>query len=69
MIWAVPLPDLDPDFLPIPDPGGQKGIGSRIRNTGKQETKFMTLFPGLADPTEFYANYFPTHRTPDAWPG
>ncbi len=28
-------PDPDPDFLPIPDPGsrGQKGTGSRIRNT------------------------------------
>ncbi len=27
--------DPDPDFLPIPDPGsrGQKGTGSRIRNT------------------------------------
>jgi hypothetical protein len=32
------IPDSDPDFLPIPDPGsrGQKGTGSRIRirNTG-----------------------------------
>ncbi len=30
-------PDLDPYFLPIPDPGsrGQKGTWSRIRNTGK----------------------------------
>jgi hypothetical protein len=29
------IPDPDPDFLPIPDPGsrGQKGNGSRIRNT------------------------------------
>jgi hypothetical protein len=28
----------DPDFLPIPDPGGQKGTGSRIqiRNTAIQ---------------------------------
>jgi hypothetical protein len=27
------IPDPDPDFLPIPDPGsrGQKGAGSRIR--------------------------------------
>ncbi len=27
------IPDLDPDFLPVPDPGtkGQKGTGSRIR--------------------------------------
>jgi hypothetical protein len=29
------IPDLDPDFLPISDPGfgsrGQKGTGSRIR--------------------------------------
>jgi hypothetical protein len=27
------IPDPDPDFLPIPDPGsrGQKGTGSRIR--------------------------------------
>jgi hypothetical protein len=32
------IPDPDPDFLPVPDPGsrGQKGTGSgiRIRNTG-----------------------------------
>jgi hypothetical protein len=29
------IPDPDPDFLPIPDPGsrGQKGTGSRIRKT------------------------------------
>jgi hypothetical protein len=43
MIWVVHIgsgsliririPDSDPDFLPIPDPGfrGQKGKGSRIR--------------------------------------
>jgi hypothetical protein len=34
------IPDPDPDFLPIPDPGstGQKGTGSRIRipNTGHE---------------------------------
>ncbi len=32
LIW---IPDPDPDFLTIPDPGfrGQKGTGSRIRNT------------------------------------
>jgi hypothetical protein len=31
----VVIPDPDPDFLPIPDPEsrGQKGTGSRIRNT------------------------------------
>jgi hypothetical protein len=29
------IPDPDPDFLTIPDPGprGQQGTGSRIRNT------------------------------------
>jgi hypothetical protein len=29
------IPDPDLEFLPIPDPGsrGQKGTGSRIRNT------------------------------------
>jgi hypothetical protein len=29
------ISDPDPEFLPIPDPGsrGQKGTGSRIRNT------------------------------------
>ncbi len=27
------MPDTDLDFLPIPDPGGKKGTGSRIRNT------------------------------------
>ena len=35
-IWSgFFIPDPDPDFLPIPDPGfrGQKGTGSRIRNT------------------------------------
>jgi hypothetical protein len=45
-IWSgLFIPDPDPDFLPIPDPGpgvkkasvprsrGQKGTGSRIRNT------------------------------------
>ncbi len=28
------IPDLDPDFLPIPDPGsrGQKCTGSRVRS-------------------------------------
>jgi hypothetical protein len=32
------IPDPDADFLTIPDPGtrGQKGTGSRIRNTEKQ---------------------------------
>ncbi len=33
-IWSgFFIPDPDPDFLPIPDPGsrGQKGTGSRIR--------------------------------------
>ncbi len=39
-IWSRPfIPDPDPDFLPIPDPGsrGQKGYGSRlrIRKTGR----------------------------------
>jgi hypothetical protein len=40
----IPDPDLDLDFLPIPDPGFrvQKGTGSRIRgiqirNTGRAE--------------------------------
>jgi hypothetical protein len=45
-IWSwLFIPDPDPDFLLIPDPGsrGQKGIGSRIRicktelNTGELE--------------------------------
>jgi hypothetical protein len=38
MIWDVHL-DPDLDFLPIPDPGsrGQKGTGSRIRNTAKDQ--------------------------------
>jgi hypothetical protein len=33
--WSSLIPDSDADFLPIPDPGsrGQKGTGSRIRNT------------------------------------
>jgi hypothetical protein len=35
----IRIPDPDPDFLPIPDPGyrGNKGTGSRIRisNTAK----------------------------------
>jgi hypothetical protein len=32
------IPDPDLDFIPIPDPGsrGQKGTGSRIRNTAFQ---------------------------------
>jgi hypothetical protein len=25
------IPNPDPDFLPIPDPGGQEGTGSRIQ--------------------------------------
>ncbi len=36
-IWSgLSIPDSDPDFLPIPDPGSrvQKDPGSRIRNTG-----------------------------------
>ncbi len=35
-IWSeLFIPDPDPDFLPIPDPGsrGQQSTGSRIRNT------------------------------------
>jgi hypothetical protein len=47
------LPDLDPDFLPVPDPGskGQKGTGSqiRIRNTGCGSRMFPYWF-GSADP-------------------
>ncbi len=37
-------PDPDPDFLPISDPGsrGQKGTGSRIRNTGFFESPYIT---------------------------
>jgi hypothetical protein len=31
MIRVVFIPDPDPDFLPIPDPGDQKSTGSRIR--------------------------------------
>ncbi len=42
-IWfGLFIPDPDPEFLPIPDPGsrGQKGTGSRIRirNTGPERT-------------------------------
>jgi FKBP-type peptidyl-prolyl cis-trans isomerase len=35
MSSRIRIPDADFDFLPIPDPGsrGQKGTGSRIRNT------------------------------------
>jgi hypothetical protein len=35
------IPDPDPDFLPIPDPGcrAQKGTGFRIRNTGDNKEK------------------------------
>jgi hypothetical protein len=39
-IWSwLFIPDPDPDFLPIPDPGsrGQKGTGPRIRNIGFYE--------------------------------
>jgi hypothetical protein len=38
----VVIPDPDPDFLPIPDPGsrGQKGIGSRI---GSATDFFLSL--------------------------
>jgi hypothetical protein len=34
-LYPSRIPDPDADFLPIPDPGsrGQKGTGSRIRNT------------------------------------
>jgi hypothetical protein len=32
---AFRIPDPDPDFLPIPDPGVKKGTGYRIRNTVK----------------------------------
>ncbi len=39
MIPGLFIPDPDPDFLPIPDPGVKKGTGSRIwiRNTGKKK--------------------------------
>ncbi len=41
------IPDPDPDFLPIPDPGsrGQKGTGSRIRiyNTAQNATDYHIL--------------------------
>jgi hypothetical protein len=35
------IPDPEPDFLPIPDPGsrGQKGTGSRLRNTAANLVK------------------------------
>jgi hypothetical protein len=46
------IPDPDADFLPIPDPGsrGQKGPGSRIRNTAYMDihlTIFFYRFPQL----------------------
>jgi hypothetical protein len=51
------IPTLDPAFLPIPDPGsrGQKGTGSRIRNTddvitrreNKREGRRLNLEEGL----------------------
>jgi hypothetical protein len=46
------IPDPDPDFLPIPDPGsrGQKGTGSRIQdpdpqhwNNGKQKAGMLIM--------------------------
>jgi hypothetical protein len=46
------IPDPDPDFLPIPDPGyrGQKGTGSRIRNTGSNSlTLLWTFFPATPE--------------------
>jgi hypothetical protein len=34
----VVIPDPEPDFLPMPDPGskGEKNTGSRIRNTYRE---------------------------------
>jgi hypothetical protein len=39
------IPDPDADLLPIPDPGsrGQKGTGSRIRNTVSGSDKFRQI--------------------------
>jgi hypothetical protein len=42
------IPDPDPDFLPIPDPGvkkGQKGTGSRIRIRNTERTFYCFLHP------------------------
>jgi hypothetical protein len=38
MIWLL-IPDADPGFLPIPDPGsrGQKGTGSRIQGSKRHQ--------------------------------
>ncbi len=43
-------------FLAIPDPGGQKGIGSRFRNTGRN-----IVLNTVSDP-EQYVNYGRTSK-------
>jgi hypothetical protein len=45
------IPDPDPDFLPIPDPGsrGQKGTGSGIRNTDPWDQLCLPGAQGGAD--------------------
>jgi hypothetical protein len=42
------IPDPDLDILPIPDPGGQKGTGSRIRirNSDDERKKFLKKVRG-----------------------
>jgi hypothetical protein len=48
------IPDPDPDFLPILDPGsrGQKGSGSRTQNPDPQHCKIPMKFN--ADPYRRY---------------
>ncbi len=51
-LWSgLFIPDPDSDFLPIPDPGsrGQKGTGSRIRNTAVSGAIYIYIFI-LLDP-------------------
>jgi hypothetical protein len=60
------IPDQDPDFLPIPDPRsrGQKGTGSRIRNTApdlKSEIKII-LFCLKDNFLIFSAAFFTFHE-------
>jgi hypothetical protein len=42
------IPDPDPDFLPLPDPGSrgqQKGTGSRIRIPNTADEYYLSLIP------------------------
>ncbi len=64
-MWsAIFIPDPDLDFLPIPDPGSQKGIGSRIRIRDTDVYHYMQDFVRGCHMGVFPSYYEPWGYTP-----